>query len=76
MRSMRHIRTHPWTALTASLAMLIAASFTCFYMLLAVGVSDGAGYLTAAVMLACCVFAILTAMLFAGLSIRVLLAAL
>ncbi len=54
--------------------MLIAASCSCFYMLLAIGVSDGAGYLTAAFMLVGSTVAVLGALLVVGLSIRALLA--
>lgn len=44
-------RTHPGAELAVGLAALIASGLGCFYSILAVGVSDGPGHLTAQLML-------------------------
>jgi hypothetical protein len=50
-------------ALGTGLILLIAASYAAFYSMLAVGVSDGPGHLTAQIMLAGCIVTILAALL-------------
>lgn len=47
-----YIQRHPKLMLIAGCVLLLAACFSAFYMTLAVGVSDGAGHVTAIVMLA------------------------
>lgn len=70
---MKFIHTHPLVALVVGLTSLIAAGFSTFFMILAVGVSDGAGHVTSQIMLAGSVLAGLGAVLIIGLSARVLL---
>lgn len=48
-------------ALVTGIILLLAAGFGTFYSILAVGVSDGPGHLTAQLMLAACTLAALVA---------------
>lgn len=70
------IGKHPAFALIAGSILLAAACFGTFYSVLAVGVSDGPGHLTAQIMLAACGLAALAALLLIWRSARALWASL
>jgi hypothetical protein len=61
-------------ALGVGLIVLIAASYGTFYSMLAVGVSDGPGHLTAQIMLAACIVITLAALLAVLCAARAILA--
>lgn len=59
------IDKHPLVALGTGLIVLVAACSGTFYSMLAVGVSDGPGHLTAQIMLAACILTMLAGLLVA-----------
>lgn len=63
---------HPIAVLAAGTVLLVAACIGTFYSVLAVGVSDGPGHMTAQFGLAVCVLAALAALLLIGRSARAL----
>lgn len=71
---MSYIRAHPWRVFIVGVALMIAACFSTFYMMLAVGVSDGAGHITATVMLAGSALAAFGALLLVVLSTHAIFA--
>ena len=71
---MSYIRAHPRLVLFVATAALIAAVIGVFYMMLAVAVSDGAGHLSARIMLAGSVVVAIGALIVVGLSARAILA--
>lgn len=66
------IGKNPVIALVAGAISMIAACLGTFYSILAVGVSDGPGHMTAQIMLAACILATLAALVVMGRSARAL----
>jgi len=66
------ISKNPVIVLIAGVILLAAACLGTFYSVLAVGVSDGPGHLTAQFMLAACLLAMFAALLLIGCSARAL----
>jgi uncharacterized membrane protein len=70
------ISKNPVIAFVAGAVSMIVAGFGTFYSVLAVGVSDGPGHLTAQFMLAVCILVALAALLVVARATRALWASL